>query len=184
MQEAINSILQALGWTLSPWVGPALALGLMVVFMPAILRNFKISRARKILQRSRIMQPKDKILAGQAALRVVGKIPMGLVAVADEALRQERRFLAHEAVKRLMATGQVRDHARRLVRILEDDGGPGSAEELALLVERLAKTGLLSQAVLRLEKGMQRWPKDPGLRDWQVRLKSEDYSAEHGVPYD
>ena len=172
--QAINSILEAMGLRLPMWAGPVIALTLVVLFLPAILRNFKISRARKILQRSRVYQPQEKIAAGQQALEVVGDIPMGLVGVADEALRQGRPLLAHEAVRRLIATGKVRDHAKRLVRVLEEDGGPGSAEELVLIVERFVGEGMTKEAQRRLQQGLRRWPSDPGLVAWQRRLDDNE----------
>lgn len=98
-------------------------------------------------------------------------VPMGLVAVADEAIRQERLDLAREATRRLIATGKSRDHARRLVRKLELEGGPHSAEELMLSLERLERAGLEAEARTRLTKGLQRWPEDERLRSWQDRLK-------------
>ena len=66
MMQAINSILEAAGLRLPMWAGPVVALALVVVFLPAILRNFKISRARKILQRSRVYQPEERIAAVKA----------------------------------------------------------------------------------------------------------------------
>ena len=178
--DAINAILEALNISLPSWAGPILALSLVLLLMPFILRNFKIGRARKILQRSRILQPEARRRAGRQALGVVGDVPMGLVAVADEALRQGRSLLAREAVQRLIETGKVRDHTRRLVRALEDEGGPGSAEELALLVERLMTEGLREQAQLRLAKGLRRWPGDASLRAWQDRLQRGEPSLEEG----
>ncbi len=180
MMDSINAILEALNISLPTWAGPFIALNLVVIFMPFILRNFKIGRARKILQRSRILQPEEQIQEGRKALTVVGEIPMGLVAIADEAIRQGRLLLAREAVQRLISTGKERDHARRLVRVLEDDGGPGSAEELTLLLERLFSAGMREKALQRLDKGLRRWPEDAGLRSWQNRLQEDERTPAEG----
>jgi len=176
--DSIVSILEAMGISLPPWAGPVIALSLMALLLPLILRNFKITRARKILQRSRVFQPKEQSAAGQEALDLVRNIPMGLVAVADEALRQERGLLAREAVRCLVDSGRARDHARRLVRVLEEEGSPGSPAELALLVERLAQEGMLEAAGARLQRGLERWPRDEGLRAWQDRIESQKSSQE------
>jgi hypothetical protein len=170
IMQAIYSILEALGVHPPPWAGPVFGLTMMAILMPFILRNFKIGRARKLLQRSRVFQPREREQAGREALSVVRRVPMGLVAVADEAIRQERLGLAREATRRLIATGKSRDHARRLVRTLELDGGPHSAEELMLSLERLESAGLEAEARARLAKGLQRWPEDVRLRSWQDRL--------------
>ena len=181
--QSIYSILESIGVHPPPWAGPVFGLTMMLLLMPFILRNFRIGRARKILQRSRILQPEERQAAGREALSVVGTIPMGLVAVADEALRQERLALAREATQRLIATGKSRDHARRLVRRLELDSGPHSPEELVLSIERLDKQGLRTEARARLSRGLQRWPEDARLRTWQDRLDEDVPQVLTGEPH-
>lgn len=148
--DALLQLLGALGVPIHPWTLPALALVVMGVLSPLILKNLKTGKARKLLKRARILGGAERQRLEAAALDEVGEQPMGLVAVAEEALRLGRKALAREAVARLARTGKARAHLRRLRREIDPDPLPATVDATVLVIERLLEGGLVDEADRRL----------------------------------
>ncbi len=165
MRDVLTSLLGMLGLTLEPWMAPAIALCVMVVMLPFILRNMSTSRARRVLGRARFLHGEDRRAMEQQALNLAGARPMGLVAVAEEALKQNRRGLAAQAVDRLQATGKQRIHLRRLRAAVDPTPLPHSAFEAAALIDRLREQGLGDEAERRRMAARRRWPRDEAFQE-------------------
>lgn len=148
--DALVQLLEALGVPIHPWTLPALALVVMGLLSPLILKNLKTGKARKLLKRARILSGAERQRLEAAALDEVGDHPMGLVAVAEEALRLGRKALARDAVARLARTGKARGHLRRLNREIDPDPLPPTVDATVLVIERLLEGGLVDEADRRL----------------------------------
>ena len=160
MTEVISSLLGVLGIELAPWMAPLAALLLMIVLLPLILANMKTSRARKLLKRAHLLNGVEGRALEEEALRLVSSRPMGLVAIADEAIRHGRYGLARDAVARLRETGAQRAHLRRLTEAVDPTPLPPSVNETLLLIERLDQSGLRDEAERRWLAARRRWPRE------------------------
>ena len=85
--DALVELLSALGIELRPWTLSVVALAVMAALLPFILKNLRTGRARKLLKRSRLLGGRERLALESEALDSVGDHPMGLVAIAEEALR-------------------------------------------------------------------------------------------------
>lgn len=155
--QSVSRLLEAFGITLQPWMAPAVVLVLMVALLPLILRNMRTGRARKLLKEAAMVPGEQGRLLEQRALDLVGRQPLGLVAVAEEALRRGRTDLARQAIVHLGATGKARPLYRRLRAEIEGPL-PASLAEMVIVVERLVDAGMLDEAARRLERARKRWP--------------------------
>ena len=77
---------------------PVVALVVMVLLLPRIISTMETSRARRLVQRSRGVDGDERQRLEQQAIEVAADRPMGLVAVAEEAIRRDG---AHSPRKRL-----------------------------------------------------------------------------------
>lgn len=120
MTETINQLLGLLGLELPAWGLPVLALVIMVLLLPAILRNMRITKARKLIAKSWIEQPEERMAQEDRAFSLVENDGAGLVAVADEALRRGRMPLVRRAVQGLAQLDTVKKDRKRLRKLLAE----------------------------------------------------------------
>lgn len=177
--ESFGSLLAAAGIDLPPWGLPVVALVVMVLLLPRIISTMETSRARRLVQRSRGVDGDERQRLEQQALEVAADRPMGLVAVAEEAIRARRGPLAQEALARLAATGGAPGHLKRLRReVAAPERLPAGPTAAALVVERLVEGAALKEAARRLERFQRRWPDDPDLAVAAERLAHASADAE------
>jgi len=165
LSDTLNTLLAAFGLTLEPWMAPAAALLIFGLLMPLIVRGRKIKLARKRLQQaSHAATLEDRRRLQREAFELVGDHPMGLVGVAEEALRRGMRPVAREAVALLAATGKERTMLKVLRRKVDGDK-PTNPEAEAAAIERLLEAGLAGEARARFDAAAQRWPDAEALRE-------------------
>jgi len=172
LAETISKLLVAFGITLQPWMAPVAVLAIMLVLLPHILRNMRTGRARKLLRQAAMVPGPEGSDLEQRALDLVDGQPMGLVAVAEEAIRRGRMALAREAVRRLADTGRQHAHLRRL-RVELDGRLPATVDEMVLIIERFVDAGMVDEARGRLSRARRRWPDTPDLEALEARLSAE-----------
>ena len=170
--DLLNRLFEAAGIHLDPWMAPAAALALATLFLPLILRNMRTSRARKLLKQAGLLAGPEGAELERRALDLVGDHAVGLVAIADEALRRGRTRLARAALERLVATGRERRAARRIFLELEGRGLPPTAEEAALAIDHLVEAGMVAEAASRLARARRIWPASPALDEAAARLEA------------
>lgn len=169
LAKTISLLLSALGLQTSPWVLPAIIVVAALVLWPTIQKSQKVDRAVKTVRSTSARAAADRERIGQEALSAVQDDPIGLVQVAEEAVRVGDKALARAAVARLMETGKRPQDARRILRSLEADA-PRLPVEVAVRVEPLLDAGMLAEARRRLEDGLARWPQDADLLELKQRL--------------
>lgn len=180
MIEAVGQLMAAAGIHLPAWGVPAFALLLMAVMLPRLVRNMRTGQARKLLGRSRVLEGDARQAMEAEAMALVKGHGPGLVAIADEALRLNRRGLAEDAVAQLKATGELRSECRRLAKELAGDPLQGAPTSLAfaLLVDNLIEGGLVAEAERKLAHARVRWPADPAV-DGAAKRVAEARAARH-----
>ena len=169
MKEALDALLASVGVSLPPWVAPVVALAIFSLLFPAMRRNHHTGLARKRIQAAGHERHEERQRLQAEALALVGAHPMGLVAVAEEALRREQRKLAREAVARRRATGRKRRELKKLESEL-DGRGAATSEAEALAIERLLRQEGPEAARARLLAARQRWPRAEALREVAAQL--------------
>ncbi len=164
MTEAVGQLLAAAGITLPPWAVPAFALALMVLLLPRLLRNMRTGQARKLLGRSRVAEGAEREAIEAQALALVAGHGPGLLGVAEEALRINRKPLARAAIAQLaqlpdLGPGLKRE-LRRLHAALQDDplAKAPTPEAVVILVEQLVENGMVAEAERKLAHARKRWP--------------------------
>jgi hypothetical protein len=167
LTETLSQLLEMLGLDLPPWVMPLVALAVFLILLPRILRNMRTSRARKIVLRAHLVEGEHRRQEEAAALALVAEHAPGLVSLADAAHKQGRNALAMEALNLLRARPEARGRSvRREIARLDRTLGenlPGSAEEMAVVLDRLIHAGLFPEARRRLAIGRGRWPRAEAL---------------------
>lgn len=175
--EALGQLLGAAGLELSPWTLPSLMLIVMGVLLPRLLRNMNTSQARKYLRRSRIAEGEERAELEAKALGLVDENPAGLLAVAEEALRINRKALARDALGRLRQLETipkpVRREARRVQLELEGDalGGASTPEAFLIHVEKLVENGMLEEARRKLGHARRRWPSAQAVDEAEAHIR-------------
>ena len=160
----VETVLDALGVHLQPWMAPLAVVAVFALAWPLLRLNLKTDNARRLLKRAARERGEAREKLEQEALSLAGNRPDGLVVVANTALEQGRMALARQAMERLRATGKNLPALRRIERAI-DGPQPATALEAALVVERLVQAGMTEEARGRLAKFRERWPEDPELRD-------------------
>jgi hypothetical protein len=156
--KAITDLLSALGITLPPWAGPSVALVVMILLLPWILKNMRTSSARKMLKRASIENVERRLELERAAIEMVSDNPEGLMALAEECVRMGRYVVAREALALIPEDDIKRQRQRK--RMLKEMAPrqPETPEAAALVIERLLEEGLEEEAQRRLETACRRWP--------------------------
>lgn len=158
----VETIVDALGLHLKPWMAPAAVLFCVLLAWPFMRANFATDDARRLLKSAARERGAERVrLEGQALEKVKGK-PVGLVVVAETALAQGREDLARDAIAALRVTGKRPVDVVRLQRAL-DGPQPATALEAALTVERLLDAGATAKAHERWVRYRERWPEDADL---------------------
>lgn len=176
--DSLSSLLGAMGVTLPPWAFPVIALVVAFLLLPRIVGGLETGRARRILKRSRVVEGEARAQMEAEALRAVKDRPMGLVAVAEEALRLRRGRLAREAVEQLARTGKAKRHLRRLIVEIDPAAPlPPTADAAAAVLERLIEGGMNTQALERLRRFERAWPDHPALVDVGLQVRAAQTDA-------
>ncbi len=163
LATAIEEILVDYGIHVPPWIGLAIAFGLIAVFLPSIIKNAKVDKARRDMLRIHdLSSPEERERERQRIVDLATDNPVGLVAIADEALRKHQTAIARGAVERLRRTGKRPDDLRRLERALDGDKPRHLLGEV-IAIEHLLKGGALEAARKRLETALETWPDAPEL---------------------
>ena len=160
--QAVTSLLLAVGIELPPWGMPAIALAIMILLLPFLLKNMKTSRARKLLKRASLQGAQRRVEMEREALSLVASNPTGRLALADECIRRGRYALARELLSQLPDTPKLRRERRRLLQQMAPHE-PATAEGAAAAIEHLLEEGLHDEAHRRLEAARRRWPEDASL---------------------
>jgi hypothetical protein len=171
LSNIFQSLLTALGIENQPWIGPIVFVVLLALIWPYLQRNLKTDRGRQRIRGLADMPLPERQKAQDEALQMIGEEPDGLVALADESLRQGDRDYARRVVDRLKATGKKKDHVRRLDALLVDRNLQ-LPEQTVIAVERLLDTGLLEPARQRLAPALERWPDHPELLALRARIEA------------
>jgi hypothetical protein len=157
------------GWTLPPWAMPAVVVALVIALWPLIRKNNATGDARKrFLAAGRETGAERARLEGEA-FALVADNPVGLVVLAEEALKAGRTELATRAIDALRATKKRPDDVARLTRLLEGPQ-PANATDAAMKIERMLAQGMRDEARARWEKWRRRWPGDEELEGLGERL--------------
>lgn len=164
LKTAIEEILLDYGIHVPRWAGLALALFLIAVFLPNIIKNAKVQRARSDMTRLQDLTPEERDRERQRILDMANDNPVGLVAIADEALRKHQTAIARGALERLRQTGKREADVRRLERALEGDKPRHLLKEV-IAIEHLLKAGAREAAATRLAAALLIWPEAPELRE-------------------
>ena len=164
LKAAIEEILLDYGIHVPPWIGLALAVGLIVVFLPNIIKNAKVDKARRDMLRLQDLSPEERERERQRILDMANDNPVGLVAIADEALRKQQTVIARGAVERLRRTGKRPADLQRLERALDGDKPRHLLKEV-IAIEHLLKAGAREAAAARLAAALVIWPEAPELRE-------------------
>lgn len=172
----VRIIVDATGVSLEPWMAPAGVVAIGLLSLPLLRMNAHTDRARRLMKEAgREAGAARERLEEQALAEVTGR-PVGLVVLADEAIRQGRTEIARRAIEALRATGKRFTDLRRLEGTLEGPT-PRTPLEAALLVERLVAAGLVDQARARWEAARRRWPDNPDLEALAASLGAHDEDA-------
>jgi hypothetical protein len=164
LATAIEEILLDYGIHVPPWIGLAIAFGLIVLFLPNIIKNAKVDKARRDMTRLQDLSPEDRDRERERILDMANDNPVGLVAIADEALRKHQTAIARGAVDRLRRTGKRPADLQRLERALDGDKPRHLLKEV-IAIEHLSKAGAREAAAARLAAALLIWPDAPELRE-------------------
>jgi hypothetical protein len=168
--HSISAVLASYGVRLPHYTAPLLLLVAALVFGPGLMRNIQIKQARRQLSLSLVAPPAERAAHEDAALQKVWAQPLGLVVVAEEALKHGRRGLAERALARLEQTGEERGHLRRLRASLNPTPTAHSVEAEVAAISRLLDEGQVGQAHRQMVAARERWPEAGELVPLQERL--------------
>jgi hypothetical protein len=169
LTSAIEEILLDYGIHVPTWAGVALALLLIATFLPNIIKNARVDKARRDMGRLQDLSPEDRDRERERILDMANDNPVGLVAIADEALRKHQTRIARGAVERLRRTGKRTADLRRLERTLDGDKPRHLLGEV-IAIEHLLKGGAREAAAKRLAAALETWPDAPELHALQASL--------------
>ncbi|MEL6342870.1 MAG: hypothetical protein AAFV53_07035 [Myxococcota bacterium] len=167
---ALTELLGAMGLDLPPWGMPAIAVALMILLLPWILKNMKTTKARKLLKKAAFERNEARERMEREALDLVSNNPTGLLAFADECIRRGRYPLARQALDRLPGDDpKMRRERRRLMETMAPRE-PATAAAAAVTIERFLDEELHDEARRRLDRARKRWPEDALLRALAQKL--------------
>jgi hypothetical protein len=170
--ETLSQLLEQAGVALPAWAFPAVIVLLFLTALPAIRRNSRVHRARLLVAEIASEQSVDRAARKAQAIALVADHPVGLVGLADEAIRRGVRDLATLALNQLRAHGRP---VQEILRLETELHGPPPAHlqgELAA-VEQLITSGAHGAAMHRLQRAQRAWPSAPELRSLASRLAEE-----------
>ncbi|MBL8619208.1 MAG: hypothetical protein JNM72_26585 [Deltaproteobacteria bacterium] len=161
---ALRDQLAAAGLPTPPWLGAALALSVVVLLSPRLLRSVRLSQARAALSRAKVASAATLQAEEDRAVDRVWDHPVGLEIIAVEAAAIGRRALAERCLARLEALAAPTAARARVRRVLAPPSRePQTAMAAAVLVAGLLERGEAEAAQRQLEAALRRWPSDPAL---------------------
>lgn len=168
--QIFQGVADAIGIGDKPWGAGAVAIVVLGGFSPILVRNQKVSRARRLMTQAYASSSSTERnrLEEEAMGEVAGNAD-GLLVVAEIALQRGRLELARRAADELARTGKRVGELRRLRHKLDGDE-PKTVDQAIVRVERLLGMGLRGEARERWAKARERWPDDPDLADLESRL--------------
>jgi hypothetical protein len=169
LKTAIEEILLDYGIHLPSWIGLAMGAVLIALFLPNIVKNAKVDKARRDMTRLQDLRPEERERERERILEMAADNPVGLVAIADEALRKQQTAIARGALERLRATGKRAGDVQRLERALDGDK-PKHLLMVFIAIEHMLTGGAREAAARRLALAFAIWPEAPELRELQARL--------------
>jgi len=168
--DVLDQVLGLIGVEVAAWTIPAVLVLVFIALIPWIRKNHRTNEARELVRRIASEERVDRAQLQTETLSTVADHPLGLVVVADEAIRLGLHPLARLATDRLASFHGYRQDLRRLQALL--DGRPRvHIEGAQAAIERLLAQGLLGAARHRLEDAQQHWPDEPGLHELQRRIE-------------
>lgn len=160
--QLFRTLFTLLGIDPTPKVMAPIAAVLLVLLWPTLKANRAIKKARNLLSSAPLRsRPERERLSAEALALVAGNV-MGLVVVAEEAIRAGLKDTAQTAIVQLEASGKRPQDVRRLRREL-DPAAPVSALLEVAAIEGMRAEGLSVLADERLERALARWPEHEGL---------------------
>lgn len=170
--ETLSQLLEQAGIALPPWTFPGIIALLFLAVLPMIRRNSRVHRARLLVQEIASERTVDRTGRKAQAIELVADHPVGLVGLADEAIRRGVRDLAKLALDELKEHGRPVQDIHRLQ--LELYGPPPAHLEGELAaIEQLLANGVRSAAMERLERALGTWPDAPALLAFAARCAEE-----------
>ena len=169
MTEALDALLGGFGLELPPWLLPAL-IGIAFLFLlPHIRQNHRTSQARKAIRAFANDGDPDPDGARAKILSMAGPQPLGLIGVADEAIRRGLVQLARDATDRLEETGKRRTDLLRL-RAALDGPIPAHLEGELAAIENFIDHALYGAAKERIQRSRNYWPSSAALDALEQRI--------------
>ena len=168
--QIFQGVADAIGIGDKPWGAGAVAIVVLGGFSPILVRNQKVSRARRLLTQAYASSSSTERnqLEAEAMTEVAGNAD-GLLVVAEIALQRGRLDLVRRAADELAQTGKRVGELRRLRHKLDGDE-PKTVDQAIVRIERLLGMGLGGEARERWAKSRERWPDDADLADLESRL--------------
>ncbi len=160
--DTLSQLLEHAGITLPPWAFPVLIGVAFLGALPWLRQNQRTHRARLLVAEIASERDADRQALKRQAIEAVAGHPVGLVGLADEALRKGLQDLAASALEELKKNGKPVLEIRRLQEAIH---GPPPAHlegELAA-IEQLLSQGLPAAALKRVRRAQQHWPNEPSL---------------------
>jgi hypothetical protein len=159
LAQLLDTVLTLAGLHLQPWMAPVALLALAVILFPVLRRSHSTSLVRKRLRRLPYVGAAERRRLEEEALAMVAGSPVGLLVVAQEALRLGRYDLARRAADALEAAGARPRDLRAIRRILEPQLEPTPAQE-RVHIEALVQADMNDEAARRRALARARWPKE------------------------
>jgi len=170
--DTLSQLLEQAGVSLPPWAFPGIIALLFLGVLPLIRRNSRVHRARLLVQEIASEQTTDRAIRKAEAIALVSDHPVGLVGLADEAIRRGVRDLAELALEELKTHGRPVPDIHRLQ--IELHGPPPAHLEGELAgIEQLLANGVRGAAMDRLRRAQETWPTDPALQRLATRCAEE-----------
>lgn len=170
MGTALKGLVNTLG--LPPWViGFVFLLALFFIFSQ-LKKGVPAARGRGLIVRAAVAEVKERPAMEQQALQIVWDDGGGLIAVAQECIRRERRGTAEKAIARLEELGAFPEKARALADQLKGRAGLSLGVEL-VAIRNMIDNGLHDMARARLDRALGAWPQEEALAELAAQLPAE-----------
>lgn len=153
------------------WMGPAVALVVLILLGPFILRNIRTGQARKRVGRLNLMDASARRAQSDEILDLVEGNADGLVSIADEAIRRGQLPLARLALQRLMSSGKRPLDQHRLAEAL-DGATPRDVELELVMIGQMIESAAFELARARLARARRAFPSEARLDEVERRIEA------------
>ena len=170
--DTLSQLLEQAGISLPEWAFPVLIGVLFLALLPLIRRNSRVHRARMIVAEIDSEKDTDRARLKAEAVALVADHPVGLVGLADEAIRRGINDLAKAALAALKTHGRPAQDIHRLQAELYGPT-PAHLEGEIAAIEKLLDNGVRTAARDRLQRAASTWPDAPELRALHARCLEE-----------